>query len=80
MKALSIPQIAKCENLSFLLGLDADGSVNMRDSYMAALSNQMMKVLPSLIEINEDDADVSEAINVIGLCASCFQKIIRELS
>lgn len=70
----------KAPSLSELFGLEADGSVNIRDSYMAALCNEMRKVLPVLIEVNENETDVSAAIGVIGLSAAAFQRVIDELS
>lgn len=69
----------KTPSLSELFGLEADGSVNIRDSYMAALCNDMQDILPGLIAIQENEADVSEAVMVIGLCANIFRKVIREL-
>ena len=79
---MQISQIdtSKTPSLSELFGLEADGSVNIRDSYMAALCNEMRKVLPVLIEVNEDEADVSDAIGVIGREAAAFQRVIDELS
>jgi hypothetical protein len=77
---ITLPQIAKCENLSFLLGLEADSSVNIKGSYMAALCNDIRRELPALIEVNEDEADVQSAIAVMGRVAVIFQRIIDELS
>lgn len=77
MKSMTIPY---SENVSFLLGIESDGFVDIKNSYLAAIANDMKNILPRLIEVNEDDADVSEAIVVIGMAASCFQKIIKELS
>lgn len=79
---MQISQIdtSKTPSLYELFGLEADGSVNIRDSYMAALCNEMRKVLPVLIEVNEDEADVSDAIGVIGRTAAAFQRVIDELS
>jgi len=70
----------KTPSLSELFGLEADGRINIRDSYMSALCNEMRKVLPVLIEVNEDEADVSAAIGVIGRAAAAFQRVIDELS
>ena len=69
---ITLPQIANMENISELLGLEAGGNVNIKDSYMAALCNDMRKVLPCLIEVNEDEADVSSAIGVIGRVTAIF--------
>lgn len=77
---LSQIDTSKTPSLSELFGLEADGSVNIRDSYLAALCNEMRKVLPVLIEVNEDEADVSAAIGIIGRAAAAFQRVIDELS
>lgn len=70
----------KTPELSFLLGIDKEGGIKMEDSYMAAIYNDMREVLPELIEVNENEADVGRAVAVIGLCAATFKKIIDELS
>lgn len=70
----------KTPELSFLLGIEEDGSVNMSDSHMAAICNDIRKILPSLIVVNEDEADVSAAIGVMGRVADVFQRVIDELS
>lgn len=77
---ITLPQISKMENISLLLGLEADGEVNISESLMAAICNDMRKILPDLIVVNEDEADVSSAIGVIGRVTSVFQRIIDELS
>lgn len=72
--------IPNAPELALLLGIEADGSINIRESYMAALCNDMRNVLPELIAVQVNDADVTRAINVVGLCANLLQKIINELS
>lgn len=72
--------IPNAPELASLLGIEADGSINIQESYMAALCNDMKRILPELIAVQECDADVSGAVTAVGLCANLFQKIIRELS
>lgn len=73
--------ITRHPTLADFLGVESDGTINTRDSYMHALLADMLDVLPGLIAVADDDEPAAaHAVQSIGLCASQFQKIIKELS
>lgn len=73
--------ITRHPTLADFLGVESDGTINTRDSYMHALLADMLDVLPGLIAVADDDEPAAaHAVQSIGLCASQFQKITKELS
>ena len=68
------------DNLSWLLGMEKDGSINLKESYMQCLLNDMLKALPGIIELQAVEPAAQNAVNILGQTASVFQKVLKELS
>lgn len=72
--------IRNCENLSYLLGVEKDGSIDLKDSLMQYLLNDILQALPSIIRLQEEEPAAQNAVNILGQTASVFQKVLKELS
>lgn len=71
--------ISNYESLRSLFGYESDGTIDLKNSFMQYLLNDMMEALPGIIGLQDEEPAARVAVDVIGRTARTFQAIFKEL-
>lgn len=72
--------ISNYESLRNLFGYESDGTIDLKNSFMQYLLNDMLEELPGIICLQDDEPAARMAVDLIGRTAHTFQTILKELS
>ncbi len=71
--------ISNYESLRSLFGYENDGTIDLKNSFMQYLLNDMLEELPGIICLQDDEPAARMAVDLIGRTARTFQTILKEL-